>query len=189
MALYWLKDGELGSNAWNAPSPLNNSSRPVNPYLKQSSETESKPKNIRTAKELMKPFVKTLPPETNLSDAREFIKLNRFRHVPIINSTNGMLVGLISDRDLLRESVSNSETFIDWMKESDQKSKCIGDFMTKKLLTAQLDDRLEDIARAMLLERIGCILVLDNEQKLTGIITRSDILRLLMTRAPTEMWL
>lgn len=189
VALYWLKNGEKIGGAWCATEPSYSSNKPTNPYLKQNSQIENKPKNITTAKELMRGNVKTLPPETSLVDAKEFIRINRFRHVPIVDIQTNTILGLISDRDLLRESITNSDSFLEWMKEGDQKSKRISDFMTKRILTAQLDDRLEDVARAMLIERIGCILVVDNDHKLSGIITRSDILRLLMTRAPTEIWL
>lgn len=190
MALYWYDKGEKVKNAWTAPSSDHLVKKATNPYqAHQSSASPTPAKIISTAKELMKGSVRTLSPSSTIRDARALFQSNRFRHVPIVDPESLKLVGLISDRDILRETTPEGNSFTDWIIESNQNSRVISTFMTTRLLTAHTDEKLVDIARAMLLERIGCMLIVNDDERLAGIITRSDILRLLVTRAPTELWL
>ena len=190
MAIYWYDMGNRVNNAWTAPESESHSKKSANPYHRQQvSPVSTTLKMISSAQELMRSPVKTLTPNSTIREAKDLIKQNRFRHVPIVDPTTTKLIGLVSDRDLLRESASQGSSFMDWMNENNQNLKVVSDFMTKKLLTAHLEEKLENIARAMLLERIGCMLIIDDNEKLAGIITRSDILRLLMSRPPTTLWL
>ncbi|GAG30589.1 unnamed protein product, partial [marine sediment metagenome] len=56
---------------------------------------------LRTAQDIMSEQVVCLRPEDDLGKAMEVLQKGKFRHVPIVNS-QGKLVGIVSDRDILR---------------------------------------------------------------------------------------
>ncbi len=132
------------------------------------------------AEDIMSSPVKTLGTTASLTDALLFIKNERFRHVPITNS-EGVLVGIISDRDFFRyyyEKDTNEQEALE----------NITDLIKSRVLTASPDTRISEIARIMFEEKIGAMPILDSSHSLTGIITRSDILRALVKRTSFESW-
>lgn len=136
-----------------------------------------------TASQIMSSPVSTLTDSTPLATAVELFRTRRFRHVPILGKA-GRLVGIISDRDVLKHLSTNIDPF-----SSQSTTKVhLSDVMRKKVLTALPSSPIREIARLMFEERIGCIPVLDESHLLVGIVTRSDILRAVMTHAPLELW-
>lgn len=61
--------------------------------------------------------------------------------------------------------------------------------MTKEPVTCQAGDSIADVAGIMRSRKIGGVPVLDGE-KLAGIVTETDIIKLLMTKGPSDdLWL
>ncbi len=116
----------------------------------------------------------TLASEASLRTAVALFREHRFRHVPVCEPS-GMLVGILSDRDLLRDGVLAD-------------SALIAEVMTTPVLTAHPETVVREIARVMFEEHLGAIPIVDVAGALVGIITRSDILRALINRAPLELW-
>jgi acetoin utilization protein AcuB len=131
------------------------------------------------AQEIMSTPVITLPAEAPLNDAWALMNKKGFRHLPIV-SDQGRLVGIISDRDLLRFSQT-----LDGRAGLPQK---IGHIMKTEVLTATLTTDVIEIARVMLDERISALPIIDGAHHPAGIVTASDILRVLVNRAHLELW-
>lgn len=138
------------------------------------SETHPKRRPAATAADLMSAPVITLASEASLRTAVALFREHRFRHVPVCEPS-GMLVGILSDRDLLRDGVLAD-------------SALIAEVMTTPVLTAHPETVVREIARVMFEEHLGAIPIVDVAGALVGIITRSDILRALINRAPLELW-
>ena len=184
MPFYWFDFGVRNARSAAAqkeqsvPAPKNAYQQPAPKSLKPATN----------ANQIMRSPVKTLTPETTFEEARAFFRQNRFRHVPIVNA-EGKLVGLISDRDVLREAANINTGPEAWVKDLVQVTRTIADFMTKRVLTATPSAEIRQIAKAMFEERIGSMPIVNEEEKLVGIITRSDILRTLVHNAPLEIWI
>lgn len=134
-----------------------------------------------TAAQLMSSPVMTLPLGTSLDAAWRFFRQHRFRHVPIINA-QGQLQGIVSDRDMLRtfeQMVESGGTSAD--------SKPVENMMKERVLTATSDTVISQIAGVFFQQRIGSMPIVDQD-KLVGIITRSDILGAMVYSSPTENW-
>lgn len=135
------------------------------------------------AKQIMTSPVVTLPPMAALSQAWEVIGMKRFRHIPIV-SPEGKLIGLLSDRDLLRTTME--------LTASPNKKKAftatIQDIMVTQILSASPDEEIRAIVRILFEERIGAMPLVNHQGEIVGILTRSDILRTIMNEAPFEMW-
>ncbi len=162
-------------------------SRVAQDAYRQSGSFQKERKQVIYASQIMTASVISLTPETSLADAWNLICDRRFRHIPIL-SHEKKLVGIISDRDLLRDAAGfyniNSRP-VDRVQEQ----VTIQSLIKRKVLTASPDTEIREIARVMFEERIGSMPIVDEQGTLVGIITRSDILRTLVNHAPIELWL
>jgi CBS domain-containing protein len=65
----------------------------------------------------------------------------------------------------------------------------VRDSMTKDPVTCQAVDLISDVAGIMRSKKIGGLPILDGD-KLVGIVTETDVIRLLMTKGPSDdLWL
>ena len=135
------------------------------------------------AKQIMTSPILTLSPDTSLVDAYLFILDHRFRHVPV-TSDDKKLIGILSDRDLLRAAAGISTT-----SSGSGPVKTIQEIMKTTVLTASPETEIRQIARVFFEERVGAMPILDASESVVGIITRSDILRTLVSTAPIDLWL
>lgn len=192
MAFFWITVGkriERPVHGDPVPDPIAVSeSKPAkkSPYT-QATKPAAARKPASTASQIMRFPVRTLSQDAPFQEARDLFRQSRFRHVPIVNAT-GDLVGIISDRDVLREAAAMNENVQNWLREVVQEGKTIKDFMIKRVLAATPRSEIRLIAKVMFEERIGSMPVIDDDGRLVGIITRSDILRTIVNNAPLELW-
>jgi len=99
-----------------------------------------------------------------LSSAQSLMQREGFRQLPVVE--NGVLVGMLSDRDLHAHSGYLDRTKVDAA-------------MTERLITVAPTDTAAHVARLLLERRINAVPVVDNG-RLVGIVSRSDLLRLLL---------
>ena len=186
MAINWLENGKR--KEFNLPQePQKKTS--VDLYQRSADFNKNSNKKISLAHQLMKSPVKSLTSTISLKAAEAFLRENRIRHVPIVNRETNMIEGLLSDRDILRKWAGIDDTFIDWIKKIDKSDILVSECMRTKVLVADHDDRIVDIARVMFLQKIGCMPVVGRDLNLVGMITRSDILRMIMSNAPVDFLL
>lgn len=134
------------------------------------------------AQDIMSGPVTTFSPEALLTDAWTLMNKKGFRHIPIV-SDQGHLVGIVSDRDFLRFSR-------EFVQEQDGRGlpHKVGEIMKTEVLTATPTTDISEIARVMLDERISALPIIDNSHHLIGMLTVTDILRVLVNRAHLELW-
>lgn len=142
-------------------------------------------RRVVLAEELMKQNVVTILRTATLRDAHHIFSHRRFRHIPVVDNSEN-LVGVISDRDLLRRAASIDSTSN--ASSSNWHDALVESIMKHPVLVASSDTLTREIAGVMFAERIGCLPIVDEAQKVIGIITRSDILRTLVQQAPLELW-
>ena len=138
------------------------------------------------AKQLMSSPVTTLPPTTPISAAWELIHNRRFRHIPIL-SEQDKLIGILSDRDLFRETISRLTASNQPISRAS--GTTIQEVMITNILAASPETEIRAIARLLFEERIGAMPIVNDVEELVGILTRSDILRTVVTQAPFELWI
>lgn len=138
---------------------------------------------IVTAVEIMVSPVATLSSASMISDAVQLFQAKKFRHVPVISRQKG-LIGMVSDRDVLRylgeKSISK-----DNIPHTELNN--ITEVMTTDVVSASSCTDVRYIARLFVEGRIGAMPIVDNE-KLVGMITRSDILRAVMKNFHIGLW-
>jgi acetoin utilization protein AcuB len=131
-------------------------------------------------KEWMTKEVLTITPETSMMKASRLMKDKKIRRLPVVDE-DMRVVGIISDSDIKDASPSKATTLD--MHElyyllSELKIK---DIMTKSPVCAEPDDSVEAVALVMIERKLGGMPVVDKNRKIVGIITESDIFRVLVS--------
>ncbi len=126
------------------------------------------------AKHAMSRDVIVVPPEIDLAGAWRLMQRESIRHLPIVR--NGMLVGILSDRDLLSRGQPRHGGLVF------DKSLVVTEVMSAAPLTCLPDARIGTVARAMIEQKIDAVPVVDKHDKLVGLVTSSDLLALLLDR-------
>src|SRR3954466_12161187 len=123
--------------------------------------------------------VTTLPDDAKLLDAALMIRRTGKRHVPIVSKDGGKVVGIISDRDILRltPSVLSAE-----MSEEEYnrvfEDTPITKAMTKDPFSLSPDAPIAEAVGMLYSKKIGAVLAI-HDGDLIGIVTITDMLSLL----------
>lgn len=129
----------------------------------------------RYVRDLMTSDVVTLRADENVSSFRDVLYDHGFRHVPVVD-VEGNLVGLVTERDLLRNVLTDQADVPISVREETMYSTQIGDIMVQDVQTVEPEDLLPHAAQIMLENKFGCVPVTDGAL-LVGILTESDFIR------------
>lgn len=117
----------------------------------------------------------TISPDQTLADALTLTRTHRIRHLPVV-VPNGALAGVVSDRDI-RLAMPSPLAVADDARAEFLGGTLIAEIMTRDVITVLADETIEDAAKLMARQRIGCLPVVDATGRLTGILTETDILQ------------
>lgn len=129
-------------------------------------------------KDWMNSPVVTATPDTSISHAHQMMKEGRIRRLPVLNE--GRLVGMITIGDVREASPSDATTLSIWELNYLWAQLTVEKVMTRKVITVRPEATLIDAAQLMLENKVSGLPVLDAEERLVGIITESDIFRMLI---------
>ncbi len=121
----------------------------------------------------------TVDIEESMQNAISLMKKHRIRLLPVMKK--GKLVGIISDRDLKRASASDATTLdIHELLYLLSQIK-LKNIMTKNPITVPDDYTVEETAEVLLAKKISGAPVVDKAGQVVGIITQSDLFRVLIS--------
>jgi CBS domain-containing protein len=135
----------------------------------------------RDVRELMRAQVASVTPDAPLSALVRLFRERRIRHAPVV--LNGILVGIISDRDVRRAlgwgSVRDMQSAREGRWHEAEAPATAADIMKESVLTTGPFASLRNALRLMLDRRIHSLPVVEAES-LVGIITQTDFIRAFM---------
>jgi acetoin utilization protein AcuB len=130
-------------------------------------------------KNWMSKEVITVEPDESMQNAIYILQEQNIKILPVMDKEK--VVGIITDRDLKKASPSDATT-LDMHELLFLISKIkVRDLMRKQVYTAKPDDTVEESAAMLLEKKISGAPVVDVDNRLLGIITRSDIFRVLIS--------
>jgi len=132
------------------------------------------PKLIR---DIMTTDLSTLESDARLLDATLLMRSSGLRHLPVVQ--DGRPVGVISDRDVQRASPSIFSKITPEEYNQMFETTPVEKVMAKEPFTTGPDAPVKEVLQSMLDQKYGSCLVIDDEGKLVGIVTNTDMLRLL----------
>jgi acetoin utilization protein AcuB len=118
--------------------------------------------------------VVVIPPELELQAARAIMDRKHIRHLPVVKA--GKLVGILSDRDLLRYEGSLVADL----------NIPVAAVMTPAPITCLITTTVSRVAQMMLAHKIDSVPVVDPAGTLVGLVTSSDLLQLLVESAEIQ---
>jgi CBS domain-containing protein len=110
--------------------------------------------------------VVTLSPHHSFNDVANLMNDRYFRHCVVVDQ-GGVVIGVISDRDILRALARNPNS----------RSKSLDQIMTKQPVTVKRNTAIIDAVGKMLAKRINCLPVIDDDGRVCGIVTSTDLLK------------
>ncbi len=133
-----------------------------------------------TVKEYMTNNVVTLDPDASLLEAHRLMGAERIRSLPV--TEDGELKGIVTRTDLL--SNDNSRFLSRNNQEESLKvlTSSVGQIMITDVITIKPDTSILDAAQLLLENKIHSLPVMDDEKKLVGILTESDLFRLVIQK-------
>lgn len=143
--------------------------------------------------EIMTKYVVTVRPETKISEVAKLMFTNRFHGLPVVEG--GKVRGIITETDFFVKDSDNFflPTYIKMLDEmkiyeiSKDKEDSIKelleteakDIMTERCVTIFKDMDVDDLVKFFKETKFATLPVVDADGKLIGIVTLSDVLRLI----------
>lgn len=111
---------------------------------------------------------------TSISKALEIMSQYKFHRIPVVDDDN-KLIGLLTEGTIAANTPSNATSLsIYELNYLISKTKT-EEIMIKNVITAEPDMLLEEAALLMRNNDISCLVVIDDERHVVGIITQNDI--------------
>jgi len=150
---------------------------------------------LRTVEDVMTEQVVYLEEQDNLAKAMDVMQEGKFRHVLIVDK-QGRLTGIISDRDILRylpvrsrqgqtqgarSAGTRAEVFrsrlFDVAPEDASLGLPVKNIMSQEIVHVLPTCSFYDAVKMLHEMKISCLPVVDEEKKLRGIVTATDVMR------------
>ena len=118
-----------------------------------------------TVKELAAFDVKSCSPDTDLATAAKLMWDGDCGAVPVVNDER-KVIGMVTDRDICIAAATRGS------KPSDIR---VRDVMSQDLATCRATDTVDDVLKTMKKARVRRLPVVDERERLTGIVSLNDI--------------
>lgn len=145
--------------------------------------------------DIMEKNVITVRGETPVEEVLHLLFNNKISGVPVVNE-DGKVVGMVSETDLIQKEkeprlpsyieVLGSIIYIEGTKHYQEELRKmvatkVADIMTTQVFTVHEDENVEKVAEIMIEKRVNRIPVVDEKGKIQGIVSRSDMLKPLLS--------
>lgn len=122
--------------------------------------------------------VVTITPDTTLKEAHDLMNEKGIRRLPVVK--DGKIVGIVTLGDIRGAEPSRASSLSIWEVHHLLAKIKVSEIMTRKPVTIQQNVSIGDAAKLMLEKKFSGLPVVDDENHLVGIITESDIFRLVV---------
>jgi acetoin utilization protein AcuB len=133
--------------------------------------------NVKVREWMTSPVI-SVSPATSITIAHQIMKEHGIRRLVVCEDNK--LAGIITIGDVREASPSDATTLSIWEMNYLWAQLTVEKVMTRKVFTIEADAPILDAAQIMLDQKVSGIPVVDEEQNLVGMITESDIFRLLV---------
>src|SRR5690625_125328 len=129
-------------------------------------------------KHYMTKEVVTVTPDVKVTDAVDIMESNGFHRLPVVK--DGKFIGLITEELIAENSPSKVSSLSIYEMNYLFDKMLVKDLMDKDVFTTYPDALIEETAMLMTEKDITVLPVLDNSEKVIGIITHKDIFKALI---------
>lgn len=118
----------------------------------------------------------TIDKNATAEDAYKLMTNNWVRHLPVLDSENDLIVGMLSDRDLMRAPTNKKPVY---------------ELMSSPVRTFEITTPVKKVVQTMIEDKLSAFLITRNED-VVGIVTTEDMLLLLaqfLTEEESSKWI
>lgn len=126
---------------------------------------------------MSKPAV-TIDWDASILDASALMEANHIRRLPVVDDGE-VVIGILSLGDV-REATSVYSIASPYAPDQDEVLLAVDEVMSSPPITVRPDDTVKEVVRLMLERKIGGVPVVDASGHAVGMITDSDIYRLVL---------
>jgi acetoin utilization protein AcuB len=153
-------------------------SEQADPYsIQKQREAQAEPKRVSLLSEIMSKPVISLPATATVADAWQLFQYHGFHHIPIIGDDDTVLA-MLSDRDILQgpgvQKNINAENIMQ--------------FASQQVFCFSADTDIRQATRILYEYDLGALPVISNQHELLGIVSRTDIMKVVSHYGPLELW-
>ena len=130
--------------------------------------------------EIMTTKVISIGMDDTLEQIQKVFEKYKFHHLLVMEDEE--LIGIISDRDVLKEICPQVNTISEDSRALKTLKKTAHQIMTRKPITVEPDTLVEDAANIMLKKNVSCLPVVSPPGNIEGILSRKDILKFYIER-------
>ncbi len=132
---------------------------------------------VLRVRDLMTRNVVAARPDDSVAKLRNLMVERDVRHIPVVEGDRE-LVGLVSQRDLLRNALIEQPDVPDFIEDALLERLHVRELMTTGVVSVEPDSDIREAAQVMFENKFGCLPVIEGS-RLVGILTESDFVRMM----------
>jgi CBS domain-containing protein len=133
------------------------------------------------AAQIMSHPVTLLHQGSAVAEAWRMLQRHGIHQAPVLDDAQ-RLIGMVNERDLLTVIDIDGDRVLENLKRR------VGDVMTTPVVAAAPVTDIRRIAAAMLEGGLSAVPILNESERIVGIVSRTDVLRAVMTDPPVSLW-
>ena len=133
------------------------------------------PKDCELSEIITKPIM--VEPSKTILKIREILLEKGIKRVIIIDEKKP--IGVITEKDIAKRIYKSGNKSIKEIKAKN--------FIPKKLFTLSKENTVQECAKMMKKHRINSVIIIDKEKKLKGVITKTDLVKVYLTKKMTPV--
>ncbi|MCD6573550.1 MAG: CBS domain-containing protein, partial [Thermoplasmata archaeon] len=119
----------------------------------------------------------TVKPDDRVVHARRLLLENDIARLPVVE--DGKVVGIVSDKEIAFAFAALKRSFSLGRQQHQLKMLLVKDVMKTPAITARDGISIEEAAKIMIENEVGCLPIIGGDEKIKGIVTRTDLLHYL----------
>ncbi|KPZ73447.1 MULTISPECIES: CBS domain-containing protein [Shewanella] len=128
--------------------------------------------------DIMTPNPICISNEASLKDAHQLMQSRNVRHLPVISESDGKFVGMLTHKKMIATVLSVLNKYGQGALDRKERYTPIADIMDTQVDKLGLDEPLPVVVQYFIDNKLGCLPVLDRDNRVLGIVTSSDFIKL-----------
>lgn len=140
-------------------------------------QAQQNPSRVSLLAEIMTKQIITLTASANVNDAWQLFQQHGFHHIPIIDENN-IVLAMLSERDILQGPGVQKNTSLE----------NIMPFASSQVFCFSADTDIRQATRILYEYDLGALPIISEDHQLLGIVSRTDIIKVVSHYGPLELW-
>ena len=114
----------------------------------------------------------------SLKDAHQLMQTRNVRHLPVISETTGQFIGMLTHKKMIAVVLTMLNKYGQGALDRKERFTPIAEVMDTQVQKLGLDEPLTVVVQYFIDNKLGCLPVVDEHNKVLGIVTSSDFVKL-----------